>query len=154
MDAASVGPSEFEHVIEVVGNTEQFLLTVVGGRNGMEQEVGFWSGADNVAVAVGAVTQNRACDVGAVAVVVFGIVATRAQTVGCAHRGRWREGKNTLDVVSEIGVHVGVVHTVVKSCVGDGDDDAASIQPRPGTVDVAHDGVVPGIVNVHHFNAL
>ena len=120
----------------------------------MEQEVGFGSSPDDVAVAVCAVAENRACDVGAVAVVVFGVIATRAQTIGRAHRGGWREGEDTLDVVSEIGVHVGVVHTVVKSCVGDGDDDPASVQPRPGTVDVAHDGVVPGIVDVHHLNTL
>ena len=82
MNATSVGPSEFKHVIEVVGNAKQFFLAVVGGGNGMEQEVGFGSSPDDVAVAVGAVTENRACDVGAVAVVVFGVVSTRAQTVG------------------------------------------------------------------------
>ena len=79
VDSTAVSPSEFEHVIEVVGDAEQFLLAVVRRRDGMHQQVGFRCSTDDVAVAVGTVAEHRTGDVRAVAVKVFCIVATRAE---------------------------------------------------------------------------
>ena len=128
MDAAAVCPSKGEHVIEVVGDAQQFFFAVVRGGDSMENQVRFRGCADNVAVAVRSVTKDRTRHVGAVNVVVFGVIAARAQTVSGANRSRWREGEDARDVVSEIGVHVRVVDTVVQSGIGHGHNDAASVQ--------------------------
>ena len=131
MDAAAVGPSKGEQIIEVVGDPKEFFFAVVRGGDGMEKEVRFRGCADDVAVAVRSVPKNRTCHVRAVAVEVFGVIAARAQAEGGANRSRWREGEDARDVVPEIGVHVRVVDAVVQSGVGHGHDDAASVQTRP-----------------------
>ncbi len=131
MDSTAVGPSKFEHVIEVVGDAEQFLFAVVRRGDGMHQQVGFRRSTDDVAVAVGAVAEHRTSDVRAVAVKVFCIVAARAQAQrGANGCGGW-EGEDAGDVVSEIRVHVGVVDAVVKARIGHGNDDAAAVQAGP-----------------------
>ncbi len=56
-------------------------------------------------------------------------------------------------MVSEIRMHVGVVDTVIKAGIGDGDNHTASIQTGPRRVNVGHVGGVPGVINVHHLNA-
>ncbi len=95
----------------------------------MHEQMGFRGCSDDGPVAVGAVTECRTSDVCAVAVVVFGIVtAGSAQTVGCTCGGGGCERVDGRDVVAEIGVHVGVVDTVVKAGIGDGHDDARAVQ--------------------------
>ena len=78
MDPATVGPSQRKHVVKVVGNAEEFFLTVVRCGDGVHQKVGFGGSADDVTVAVRAVTQDGTGHVGAVAVQVFGIITAGA----------------------------------------------------------------------------
>ena len=153
MNAAAVGPSEFEQVVKVVGNAQQLLLAVVGGSDGMHQQVSLGRCANDGTVAVGSVAEHGPCHVGAVAVMVFRIVSARAQAERGAGGSRRWEGKDAGDVVPEIRVHVGVVHTVIQARVGHGDDDAAPVQTRPCRIDVGHVGAVPGVVDVHDLNA-
>ncbi len=80
MDSASIGPCQFEHVIEVVWNAEELFFAVVGGGDGVDQKMSLRCCTDDVAVAVGAVSEDGTSHVGAVAVVVFCVVAARAQT--------------------------------------------------------------------------
>ena len=80
VNSAPIGPCQFEHVIQVVGDAKEFLLSVICGGNGVKQKMRFWSRTDDVAVAVGAVSKHRTGHVRAVAVVVFCIVAAGAQT--------------------------------------------------------------------------
>ena len=89
----------------------------------------------------------------AVAVVVLRVITARAQTEGGTGGCRWREGKNAGDVVAKVRVHVGIVDPVVKPRIGDGDDDAASIEARPGRVNTGHVGATPRVINVHDLNA-
>ena len=84
MNSASVCPSELEHVVQVVGDAEEFFLAVVGGGDGVHQEMGFGCGTDDGTVAVGPVAQHRTRNVRAVAVEIFCIVPARAQAKGAA----------------------------------------------------------------------
>ena len=65
------------------------------------------------------------------------------------NRSRWWEGQNTGDVVPEVRVHVGVVHPVVQTRVGHGDDDARAVKSRPRRVDVGHVRAAPRVVDMH-----
>ena len=51
----------------------------MGGGDGVEEQVGFRGGPDDGAVAVGAVAQDWARDVGSVPMQVFSIVSTGAE---------------------------------------------------------------------------
>ncbi len=80
MNSASVGPCQFEHVIKVVGDAEEFLLTVVGRSDGVDKKMRFRGGADDVSVAMGSVSKHRTSHVGAMSMMVFRIIAAGAQT--------------------------------------------------------------------------
>ena len=153
MDAAVVGPCEFEHVIKVVGDAEEFFLPVVRRRDGVNQQVCLGGCAHDVAVAVRTVAQHGTSDVRAVAVVVLRVITARAQTEGGTGGCRWREGQNAGDVVAEVWVHVGIVDPVVKPRIGNGDDDAASIEARPRGVNTGHVGAAPRVIYVHDLDA-
>ena len=152
MNSASVGPSEFEHVVQVVGDAEEFFLAVVGGGDGVHQEMRLGCGADDGTVAVGPIAQHRTRDVRAVAVEVFCVVPARAQTKEAARRCSGWEREDAGDVVAEIRVHVGVVDAVVKTGVGHRHDDTLTAQAGPRSIDVRHVRAVPGVVDVHHLN--
>ena len=153
MNSATVGPSEFKHVVEVVGDAQQFLVAVVCGGDGMHQQVGFRCSADDVAVAVGAVAEHGTGDVRPVAVQVLSVVAAGIQAEGGADRSGGRERQNARDVVPKIRMHVGVVDAVVKPRIGHGDDDTGAVQTGPGCIDVGHVGAVPHVIDMHDLNA-
>ncbi len=57
-------------------------------------------------------------------------------------------------MVTEIGVHVGVVDPVVQARIGHGDDDARAVKARPTRVDGGHVRAAPHVGDVHDLNAL
>ena len=124
VNAAAVFPSERKHVIEVVGNANQQFRAAHRGGDGVEEEVGLGGRSDDVTVAVCSITKHRPGNVCTVTVVVFGIVAAGVEVVIAACRWGCWERENSGDVVTEIGVHVGVVDSVVKTRIGHRDDDA------------------------------
>ena len=52
MDTAAVGPRQGEQIVKIVGDAEKFLIPVVRGGDGMEQEVRLRCRTDDGSVAV------------------------------------------------------------------------------------------------------